>query len=156
MPDYRYRGARSAVLLHEQQIRLFLETWKKAKSSGVVLPVVDDPDYASLDAILGHVLRWSGKYLTWICEQFGLPDPALRPVPEIHDLAAEAAGYADHVLQGWESPLRDIPEERFFKEIYPAPWGIPYCIDAMLEHAVMHPVKHRFQLGEWMGEEDPK
>ncbi len=42
--------------------------------------------------------------------------------------------------------MADVPVERFYKPEYEAPWKIRYCIDAMLEHAVMHPIRHRFQL----------
>ena len=31
---------------------------------------------------------------------------------------------------------------------YPSQWKTRYCIDSMLEHAVMHPVRHAFQLDE--------
>lgn len=109
-------------------------------------------NFASLDTLLAHVFRWAGTYLTWICEQLDLPDPDLRPVPDPRDLDAQAEKYADHILLAWQSPLYDIPAKRFFRETFLSPWGVPYCVDAMLEHAVMHPFKHRFQLEELMGD----
>lgn len=154
MGEYLYRGARSSVLLHEVELRRFLAIWNKAKSSGLELSPVDDPDYASLDAIAAHVFRWARTYMIWICEQLDLPEPGIDPVPGLDCLDSEAADYADHLLQYWGPQLETVPAKSFFKETYTAPWGIPYCIDAMLEHAVMHPVKHRFQLEEWLGEVD--
>jgi hypothetical protein len=41
--------------------------------------------------------------------------------------------------------------EEFSKPVYSSRWGVNYCVDAMLEHAVMHPERHRFQLLELMG-----
>ena len=32
-------------------------------------------------------------------------------------------------------------------------WGSPYSINAMLEHAVMHPIRHRFQLENLLREQ---
>jgi hypothetical protein len=32
--------------------------------------------------------------------------------------------------------------------LFPSRWNVHYCIDAMLEHAVMHPIRHTFQLQE--------
>jgi len=139
------------VVLHEEQLRRFLETWKIAKTSGVGLPEGDDPDYASLEALLGHVFRWSRTYLLWICEQLELPDPGVKTVPDNNVIDVEAAGYLDEVLLAWRSPLRDIEKVRFFKPEYVAPWGVKYSVEAMLEHAVMHPVRHRFQLEELLG-----
>ena len=54
------------------------------------------------------------------------------------------------LLLGWRRPLQRIPEERFFDACYVAPWGPEYCIDAMLEHAAMHPMRHSYQLRRLM------
>ena len=35
-------------------------------------------------------------------------------------------------------------------ESWTAPWGAPFTADAMLEHAVLHPMRHAFQLEELM------
>jgi len=34
-------------------------------------------------------------------------------------------------------------------------WGVSYSVDAMLEHAVMHPMRHAFQIEGWLAE-DPR
>lgn len=144
---YRYRGARASVMLHEQHMREFLDTWKLAKAKELALPETDDPNYASLDTLLKHVLWWARRYMIWMCERLSLPDPQIPPVP---DEAAKADRYLEELLRRWKAPLADIPEERFYKPEYEAPWKVKYCIDAMLEHAVMHPIRHRFQLLELM------
>ena len=41
--------------------------------------------------------------------------------------------------------MADVPGKRF-NETYASAWGVDYCIDAMLEHAVMHPLRHTAQL----------
>jgi uncharacterized damage-inducible protein DinB len=152
LTNYRYRGARAMVLLHEEYLRQFVETWKKAKASGVALPKTDDPNYASWDTLLWHVLRAARGYMTWMCEVLGLPDPEIRAVPEAAVIATEADQYLEHVLQQWRTPLANVEEERFERPEYPSRWNVKYCIDAMLEHAVMHPIRHRFQLMELLGE----
>ncbi len=150
MNAYRYRGARALVLLHEQHLRDFLATWKTAKESAVKLPPADDPDYASLDALLNHVMRCAAGYMFWICKQLELPDPEFLRPPEADAIASEADAYMEHVLERWRQPLADVAEERFHEPSFAAPWDATYCIDAMLEHAVMHPIRHRFQLMELM------
>ncbi len=152
LTKYRYRGARALVLLHEQRLRQFLDTWKKAKASGVLLPQTDDPNYESFNMLLRHVLRWARRYMVWICEKLELPDPEIKAVPEADVIEAEAENYLHHLLEQWRQPLIDVPEEKFYKPEYTAPWKSNYCIDAMLEHAVMHPVRHTFQLRELMEE----
>jgi hypothetical protein len=143
---YKYGGARALVALHDRHMRSLMQTWKQAVAVRVVLPQTSDPDYASLDTLLRHVLHASRGYLTWLCEKLELPDPQVDPTPGTAEIEAKADDFLEHLLQKWQQPLRDIPEERFFDRTYTARWGADYGIEAMLEHAVMHPIRHEFQL----------
>jgi len=149
---FSYRGARAMILLHEEELRRFVGVWRRAKASGVKLPAGEDPDYASYDALLRHVLGASRGYLTWSCEKLGLPDPGVEPAPDAGVIDSRCNDYLAHLLSRWPDPLRNVPEERFNRPEYPSRWGVLYCVDAMLEHAVMHPIRHRFQLEELLGE----
>lgn len=144
---YGYAGARAMVLLHERHLRAFLGTWRRARAADLALPATADPDYASLERLLLHVLGAARGYMVWICSVLGLPDPGIDPAPGAESAEAEAEPYLDHLLARWRLPLTEVAEERF-GEAYPSRWGVPYCVDAMLEHAVMHPIRHRFQLEE--------
>ncbi len=148
--DYAHRGVRALVALHERELRAFLDTWKRAREANVNLPETGDPAYASLDALLGHVLRAARGYVVWTCEKLGEPDPGIDPAPDATELAGRADEYLEHVLAGWRRPLRELTEKHADREMYESSWGTPYCIDAMLEHAVMHPVRHAYQLEELM------
>jgi hypothetical protein len=146
MKEYSYGGARALVTLHEQHMRSFLETWRKAKKAGIVLPKSLDPSYKSLETLLRHPLKSSRGYLIWICQNLELPDPGIDPVPEIEDIERSAEHFLEHLLRRWQMPLRDVSEERFFDRTYISHWDVEYCIESMLEHAVMHPIRHEFQL----------
>ncbi len=155
LDHYRYRGARALVLMHERYLREFLVTWKQAKAANVVLPKTDDPDYLSLEFVLHHVLRAARGYMTWMCEKLGLPDPEIQPAPPPERAQAEADQYLEHVLERWREPLAGVDEARF-EEAFPSRWKTVYCIDAMLEHAVCHPLRHTFQLRELMARQSEK
>lgn len=148
--SYEYGGARATVLLHERHLREFLATWRRAKAAGVSLPATDDPNYVSLEMLLRHVLGAAGGYMIWMCDVLGLPEPGIRPRPEVDTIEAEADAYLEHVLEGWRDPLRGVAPEAFDRPVYESRWGVDYCIDAMLEHAVMHPIRHSRQLEELM------
>ena len=151
LPDYAYNGARAMVILHDREMRRFLAAWRKAKDSGLSLPETRDRDYASLDHLLRHVLGCAAGYMVWMCEklELGAPDCPLPP-PSVETMEAEADAYLDRVLAGWHEPLAGVPEKRFNEE-YTSRWNVEYCIDAMMEHAVMHPIRHRYQLEQLLG-----
>ena len=145
--EHEYRGARAMILLHESHLRRFLEVWRSAKERRLVLTATDDPDYASMESLLVHVLACARGYMQWICAKLELPDPDIEACPAAVTIEAAADDYVEHVLERWRQPLREIAEDRF-GETFDSAWGQPYCLDAMLEHAVMHPIRHTFQLEE--------
>jgi hypothetical protein len=114
----------------------------------VGLPRTADPAYASLEALGRHVLSAAGGYMIWMCEMLALPDPGIRIAPNASAIVRDADEYLEHVLERWRDPLREVPDEKLETPEYPSKWETRYCIDSMLEHAVMHPIRHAFQLGE--------
>ena len=150
LENYQYRGARALVLLHEQRLREFVETWRRSQASGLPLPQTSDPDYASNQHLLRHVLGAARGYMLWMCESLNLPNPGIRQPPSESEIEAGADEFVAHLLERWRMPLADLPEKVFHEATYPSRWKVHYCIDAMLEHAVMHPIRHTFQLRELM------
>ena len=114
------------------------------------MPPTEDPDCRTLDAVLYHVLACARGYMVWICEKLDLPDPEIDPAPPLDDIADRATSYLEHVLDRWQLPLADVPGDRFDRPTHRSAWGVEYCIDAMLEHAVMHPARHELQLERQM------
>lgn len=143
---YEYNGARAMVLLHERHLKSCLQTWQEAKKLNIKLPESDDADYQSLDALLRHILRSARGYMIWMCAKLNLPDPQIERTPDIELIESNADRYLNHILEKWRLPLAEIPEEKFHTPVFKSNWGVDYCIDAMLEHAVMHPIRHEFQL----------
>jgi len=149
LPEYKYRGARALVQLHEQHLREFLKTWREAKAAGVQLAKVEDPDYRNLDHLLRHLLRAARGYMTWMCEKLDLTEPGIEKTPEVDTIEFEADRYLEHVLDKWRAPLADINIEDF-EQLHTSRWGMDYLIESMLEHAVVHPMRHTFQLRDLM------
>lgn len=138
------------VLLHEEHLRRFVHSWRRALATSLSLPQTNDPSYASLGALGHHVLGAAGGYMVWLCEVLALPDPGIQPAPDEAAILLDAEEYMEHVLERWRSPLCGVPDERLEKPEYPSQWQTRYCVDSMLEHAVMHPIRHAFQLEELM------
>ena len=94
------------------------------------------------------MLSAAGGYMIWMCEVLALPDPGIRSAPDASAIVREAEGYMEHVLERWRAPLKEVPNEMLETPEYQSQWETRYCIDSMLEHAVMHPIRHAFQLDE--------
>ena len=132
-------------------MRECLSVWKRAKAAQVELPQTEDANYASLEALLKHILGAAAWYMETMCESLGLPDPAINPVPEVDEIEARADAYVTHLLEQWRLPLAEVEEEQVYPPIRTLQDGGKLNLDALLEHAVMHPIRHSFQLEELMG-----
>ena len=146
LPVFKYNGARSLVLLHETHMKSFLATWKKAKESKIKLLETNDPDYQSLETLLFHVLRASRGYMVWICDKLNLDNPQIETPPPIAEVKNKTGEYLNYLFEKWRLPLVNVPENSFRGSSYKTNWGDDFCIESMLEHAVLHPIRHEFQL----------
>lgn len=155
LSNYTYRGARACVLMHEQFMQDFMDIWWAAKSAEIKLPKTEDKDYESLDHLLYHVFRAGRGYMTWMCEKLGLPDPEIADVPAVAEIEEKCDDYLDHLLEKWREPLVSVPEDAF-NTVHKARWGTEMAVESMLEHAVMHPLRHSFQLEELLSEQAPE
>ncbi|MBM3329855.1 MAG: hypothetical protein FJY67_10375 [Calditrichaeota bacterium] len=153
LPPHNYRGAAAMIVLQDRLLREFVATWRRAKAAGIRLPETDDADYESMESLLRHVLRAARGYLTWICEQLDLPDPEVIPAWETYEIEVKADGYLDHLADKWATPLAGITEEQMSDRTYLSRWGVSFTIDSMLEHAVVHPLRHTYQLENLMREQ---
>jgi len=149
LPEFADRGVRAAVILHDREMRAFLPVWREAIARGVPLPKTDDRAYQGYGALGRHVLGAAWGYVTWICRSLELPEPGIRKYPDAEAVLHEAEAYMEHLLEGWPHALVAVPTDKM-ETVFESNWGTPYSIDAMLEHAVMHPVRHRLQLEELM------
>jgi hypothetical protein len=146
-----YPGAKALVELHDQHLRSFLATWRLAKTAELALPGTEDRSYRSLETLLRHVLDCAGRYITWVADKLGVDPPFLPDLPPEDEIETEADRMVEAILLAWRIPLEDQPLEAFVTGEHEAWWGTRYCVDAMLEHAVMHPLRHEWQLKKLSG-----
>lgn len=154
MGEKCYPGAQALIELHEIHLRRFLATWKMAQEKQVTLSETTDRAYRSFETLLGHVLFCACRYISWTADALGIPPPVLPELPETDAIADEADRLLEDILAAWRIPLWEQPLEAFVSGEHKAWWGTGYCVDAMLEHAVMHPLRHRWQLEKLMGNRD--
>jgi hypothetical protein len=149
---FQSNAVRSLVELHEVELNRFYDTWQVFRGAGVPLPETADPNYASPNHLGGHVLRAARNYLTWI------GDCVKRPVTDVDldnepvSVAAKGRPFLDEVLSAWRRHLAALEDAELAPATFKSRWGEDYNIEQMLEHAVVHPMRHRLQLERLMAE----
>ena len=141
MPDFESRAVRALVLLHDAHLRRCVATWHEEKAADVTLPFSTDPRYQSLDSLLTHILEAAREQLLWICRQLKLPEPELSPESSL-----------DQILAAWNDALVSVPDDALYDPEFVSNWGMTYAIVSMLEHLVMHAIRHEFQLAELLAQ----
>ena len=147
---FRSNAVRSCVELHEIELRRFLDTWRAFCASGIGLPPTDDPSYKSNDHLAGHVLRAARNYLTWVGKNVNRPVTDLDAETDPVRIAARGPAFMDEVLAGWRRHLAVLEDRELAPATFKSSWGEDYNIEQMLEHAVVHPMRHRIQLERLM------
>jgi uncharacterized damage-inducible protein DinB len=121
------------------------------------LRVVDsqtkDEDCRSVQTIMSHVVRAGYGYADYIREQLSIastrPQPKLLSRQESLEQLEAAIRYTIETLEGrWE-----ISAEEISSIIIKSRWGAVYDAEGLLEHAIVHILRHRRQIEKfiWQG-----
>jgi len=147
--EFRSRAVKSLVELHEIEMRRFLATWDRYVESGAALPEGrDDPDYASPDHLVTHAVRAARGYLIRVSEWVGRPASELDPTRDPAAIVPRLHEHVEETLAAWRRHLAAL-EDRELASRHIVQWGgveESFSVEQMLEHAVVHPMRHRIQL----------
>ena len=112
-----------------------------------------DEDCRSVQTIMSHVVRASYGYADYIREQFSIasnrPQPKLLSRNEALVQLDAALRYSAETLEGrWE-----MSDEEINGTVIKSRWGVVYTVEGLLEHAVVHILRHRRQIEKfiWRG-----
>jgi len=145
--EFRSRAVRSLVELHEREMRSFLELWKRFVAANLPIPEAHgDESYENRERLLGHVLMAARGYLTRIGEWVGRPVSDVDASKDPYEIAGRAAAFADEVLEAYPRHLAAITIEELEPQTHKTRWGDVMSVENLLEHAVVHPMRHRIQL----------
>ena len=151
--EFKSRAVRSLVELHEMEMRKFLEVWLRFATAGAPMPEANgDASYASRETLLGHALMAARGYLTRIGEWVGRPVTDVDSTTDARDVAARAAAFAEDIFAAYRRHLALITNEELEKQEHRTRWGDLMSVEMLLEHAVVHPMRHRIQLERILAE----
>jgi uncharacterized damage-inducible protein DinB len=112
-----------------------------------------DPDTGSIRAICAHAIGAAHRYADYIRKARGLPyverfelqpDRVAAPA-SVRPLLIEALRYTEEALEG----LYDAPDEEAAAITFPVRWGPTYDPEMILEHGIVHLLRHRRQVERW-------
>jgi hypothetical protein len=114
-----------------------------------------DPDTRSPRRICLHVVGAARRYADYVRKARGLPfverfeaDPASVAAPaDVRPRLAEALRYTEGALEG----LYGADEATWSALRFPVRWGPTYDPEMILEHGIVHLLRHRRQLERWEG-----
>jgi uncharacterized damage-inducible protein DinB len=146
------RGAVTALLeIYRQTISDFKKSIEKIPDSE--LPVIFDPQTTdenckSIQSILSHVVHAGFGYATNIHNLKG--NKIERPPKTFHLTIKEYLGDLDNVIIYTENIFKEINDhdlDQFDTLKIKSSWGQWYDIEQMMEHAIVHVMRHKRQLG---------
>lgn len=112
-----------------------------------------DDDCRSVQTIMSHVVGAAHGYADYIREQFSIA--STRPARKLlsHQESLEqldaALDYTAQTLEGrWE-----MSDEEITRTVIKSSWGVVYDVEQLLEHAIVHVLRHRRQIEKfiWQG-----
>jgi len=111
-----------------------------------------DEDCKSIQTILRHVVRAGYGYAGYIRENYGEKvtriDPPLPTRLESLEGLKEMLAYTVATLEDkWELPYEDIAAVQMRVR-----WGVVYDLEQLLEHAIVHILRHRRQTERFLTE----
>jgi hypothetical protein len=113
----------------------------------------NDEDTRTPRALSAHVVGAARRYADYVRKRRGLPfveralvDPATLPDPAaVRRGLGEALRYTEGALDGFY----DVPEAEILATTFAVRWGPQYDPEMILEHAIVHLLRHRRQLERW-------
>lgn len=109
-----------------------------------------DDDCRSVQTIMSHVVRAGYGYADYIREQFSIastrPENRLLSRQESLEQLEAALIYTTQTLEGrWEMSDKEIAGT-----VINSRWGVVYDVEQLLEHAIVHILRHRRQIEKFI------
>lgn len=144
---FQSRAVRTLVELHEREMRSFLQVWTRFVASDLAMPEAHgDESYENRERLAGHVLMAARGYLTRIGEWVGRPVNDVDGSQDPYEIVTRASLFLDDVLSAYRRHLAEISNDELEQQIHRTRWGELMSVENLLEHAVVHPMRHRIQL----------
>ncbi len=149
-------GAQNALLdeYHRalKDLRQVVATVQPPELTAIVDPTTEDDNCRSIQTILAHVVRAGFSYATYIRQQQGeqLEWRSIKIVDTIAEYQTELEAAFDFTCETFERypdmELEVMDEDRKML----TRWGQRYDVEQLMEHAIVHILRHRRQIERFL------
>lgn len=114
-------------------------------------PVTTNPECKSIQAVLTHVVSSGFSYCIYIQNHRGIENK--RPAPEFRRSAADYVADLALMQTFTDQTFSDIYDEELeahqYANMIQTKWGQAYDMEQMMEHAIVHVLRHRRQIAHF-------
>ncbi|HEV8485649.1 MAG TPA: DinB family protein [Blastocatellia bacterium] len=146
-----YRKGAIGALMDEYErassdLKLLLRDISEDRFIEILDTQTKDNDCRSTQTIITHVLAAGYGYADYIRGVLGIPasrpDRRLLSRPEVEAQLDAMVEYTVHTLEGrWE-----MTDDEMMSMVIDSRWGVRYDLEQLLEHAIVHILRHRRQI----------
>ena len=150
-----YRAGAIGALMDEyeraaSELRRLVEALPETEFTRIVDSQTSDEDCRSAQTIMSHVVSAGYGYAFGIRQAFATTgDRPLKRLLSYDEVLPELEAMLEdtrHTLDGrW-----DMTSEAISATVIAAPWGVTYDLEQLLEHAVVHVLRHRRQIEKFV------
>lgn len=153
-----YRKGAIGALMDEYEratsdLKLLLQSIPEDQFKQILDTQTNDEECRSVQTIISHVVNSGYAYADYIRAHFHIPSssPARRLLirSEADNQLTAMLGYSAQTLDGkWE-----MTEERIVAVSIDTRWGVKYDLEQLMEHAIVHVLRHRRQIERLRGKQ---
>lgn len=150
-----YREGPIGALMDEYEravweLRQLVERIAETDAVQVVDPTTEDDACRSVQTIMSHVVNAGYGYADYLRKQFSItstrPPKALLSHREYLEQLAAVLAYTAETLEGrWR-----MTDEEISSAAIKTGWGVTYDVEQLLEHAIVHVLRHRRQIEKFI------
>ena len=150
-----YRIGASGALMDEYERALFelkfiLQNVTEADYMRLADAQTENEDCRSIQTIVNHLVASGYYYSNYIRQQLSMNVPTVEPKQIVHsEINREFDRMLAYTIEIFDGKWKAMDEKMEIVTIETR-WGMIYTIDQLLEHAIVHALKHRRQIEKFI------